>query len=375
MEKKMFKTGMGKTIVGSIVLVMIILSFLGILIYFAMDTLYGKNILKADTYGDYVYIDALYLSKPFGEDESGGQYLFVTTEEGDKYHDYMLRLSKEDFNREDIQKLIRESYSPDAKPEILRLKGYMMESAQELDELAQQYYGQYVGQDVEDASEYLGSVVLDYSGNENILKHISLQIVLLWVFLLFVIIFGFIELIKTIRKQKKKSEKIELAKELFERDADYRKGMEEVNLPDTVFYKQCQCYITQNYVVTYQNGLEVFPISQIKELYGYDKTGQNMALTLMFGWIAGHRTHHYLVAVTSDNEVHMFADLTHVTDTHNQMVAQMIQKNHNITLGRNTTTFHDIQSDLPMLKLTKVPGFYGNADVWTGRTNDTFVVE
>ena len=159
MEKKMFKTGMGKTIVGSIVLVMIILSFLGILIYFAMDTLYGKNILKADTYGDYVYIDALYLSKPFGEDESGGQYLFVTTEEGDKYHDYMLRLSKKDFNREDIQKLIRESYSPDAKPEILRLKGYMVESAQELDELAQKYYGQYVGQDVEDASEYLGSVV------------------------------------------------------------------------------------------------------------------------------------------------------------------------------------------------------------------------
>ena len=89
MEKKMFKTGMGKTIVGSIVLVMIILSFLGILTYFAMDTLYGKNILKADTYGDYVYIDALYLSKPFGEDESGGQYLFVT-----KFHKCLFMLIK-----------------------------------------------------------------------------------------------------------------------------------------------------------------------------------------------------------------------------------------------------------------------------------------
>ena len=101
----------------------------------------------------------------------------------------------------------------------------LVESVQELDELAQKYYGQYVGQDVEDASEYLGSVVLDYSGSENILKRISLQIVLLWVFLLSVIIFSFIELIKTIRKQKKKSEKIELAKELFKRDADYKKGM------------------------------------------------------------------------------------------------------------------------------------------------------
>ena len=376
MEKKMFQTGRGFAIIKAILLAIIIVFFSVLGMFMVKLNFTGEHVEDAHTFGDYVYLDAVYASDLFGTDHAGNRYMFVSIkdEEKDEMHDYMFGISEKDFVETGLDKLVEATYSKEPiEIQPIHLTAYIEKSDAELDKLASEAYIHYVGDEtITDPMEYLGNFCLVYS-NDSALQRMGFGDWIMYLFVEIIIIMSAFEMVKIIKKQMKKENKIALCKELYERDKEYAQGLSEVDMSDTVFYKQLKCYITPNYIVTFQDGLEVFRIEDIKELYGYDEVNHSVLLGILFGWFASRRSNHYLAAVTSDNELHLFAKTSMVGKLHNQVVSHLIQKNPEILLGRKGVAVSDLEQDLTNLKLSKISGFYGDSSVWKGRVKETFI--
>lgn len=79
MKKKMFKTGMLGTVIATIVLAVLTIAA-ALLIYFIIDSALGHtNLVDADRYEDFGYLDAKYMSDSFASDDDGNKYVFVQT--------------------------------------------------------------------------------------------------------------------------------------------------------------------------------------------------------------------------------------------------------------------------------------------------------
>ena len=378
MEKKMFKTGKALTIVRVSFLLLIMAAMLGVSLWLLKTVVTGKNIITADSFGDYVYIDAKYASQPLGEDDEGNQYLFLSTEEKEDgiLHDYMFRISKAGFEQSGLKDLIDATYSEDKTVPPLRLYGYLQHPSDDFIKLAEESYKFYVGDDsITDPLEYLGNAYLEYSAGEKFWQRLNFSGWLLLAGLLFVFVTGLLEIIRVLKRQAKKDRKIQLCRQLYANDPEYAHGLEEIDQPETLFFKECQCYVTPNYIVSYQEGLEVFRIDQIRELYGYDQgAGSNLIMGILLGYLASHQTYHYLVAVTADNEAHMFAALLNAGRIHNQIVFRLLSQNMDMFLGRSSIPGHALERELEALNLSRVPGFYGSANVWKGRVGESFLL-
>lgn len=375
MEKKMFKTGRGFAIIKAILLAIIIvfLSVSGIAML--KLTITGEHVEDADSFGDYVYLNAVYASDSFATDHEGNRYIFVSSkDEKNVLHNYMFSISEKDFVETGLDKLVEATYSEEPiEIQPVHLTAYIEESYAELDELASEAFIQYVGDEtITDPMIYLGNYFLVYS-NDSVFQRMGFGDWIAYLFIAIIIIMSAFAIVKTIKKQIKKENKIALCKKLYEQDKEYARGLSEIDMPDTVFYKQLKCYITPNYIVTFQDGLEVFRIKDIKELYGYDEENHSVLLGILFGVFASLRYNHYLAAVTSDNELHLFANTYTVGKLHNQIVSNLIQNNPEILLGRKGVTVSDLGQDLTNLKLSKISGFYGNSSVWKGRVKETFI--
>lgn len=375
MEKKMFQTGRGVAILKSILLAIIILFFGIIGIFMLKLNFTGEFVEDSQTFGDYVYLDAIYASQPFANDDDGSKYMFVSIrDDQDIIHDYIFGISDKDLAESGLDKLVEATYSKEPQNiQPIHLTAYVKESDEKLNEFASEAYIDYTGdKTITDPMKYLGNFCLVYS-NDSFFKRMNFGDWMTYLFVAVIIILSAFELVKIIKKQVRKENKIAYCKELYERNQDYAQGMSEINLPDTIYYKQLKCYITPNYIVTFQEGLEVFRIEDIKELYGYDEVNHSILMGILFGWFATRRANHYLAAVTSDNELHLFAKTSLIGKIHNQVVAQLIQKNPEILLGRKGVFASDLEQDLTNLKLVKISGFYGDSGVWKGRVKETFI--
>lgn len=375
MEKKMFQTGRGVAILKSILLAIIILFFSIIGIFMLKLNFTGEFVEDSQTFGDYVYLDAIYASQPFANDDDGSKYMFVSIrDDQDIIHDYIFGISDKDMAESGLDKLVEATYSKEPQNiQPIHLTAYVKESDEKLNEFASEAYIDYTGdKTITDPMKYLGNFCLVYS-NDSFFKRMNFGDWMTYLFVAVIIILSAFELVKIIKKQVRKENKIAYCKELYERNQDYAQGMSEINLPDTIYYKQLKCYITPNYIVTFQEGLEVFRIEDIKELYGYDEVNHSILMGILFGWFATRRANHYLAAVTSDNELHLFAKTSQIGKIHNQVVAQLIQKNPEILLGRKGVFASDLEQDLTNLKLVKISGFYGDSGVWKGRVKETFI--
>lgn len=375
MEKKMFQTGRGVAILKSILLAIIILFFGIIGIFMLKLNFTGEFVEDSQTFGDYVYLDAIYASQPFANDDDGSKYMFVSIrDDQDIIHDYIFGISDKDLAESGLDKLVEATYSKEPQNiQPIHLTAYVKESDEKLNEFASEAYIDYTGdKTITDPMKYLGNFCLVYS-NDSFFKRMNFGDWMTYLFVAVIIILSAFELVKIIKKQVRKENKIAYCKELYERNQDYAQGMSEINLPDTIYYKQLKCYITPNYIVTFQEGLEVFRIEDIKELYGYDEVNHSILMGILFGWFATRRANHYLAAVTSDNELHLFAKTSQIGKIHNQVVAQLIQKNPEILLGRKGVFASDLEQDLTNLKLVKISGFYGDSGVWKGRVKETFI--
>ncbi|MBF1017512.1 MAG: hypothetical protein HXK86_09330, partial [Lachnospiraceae bacterium] len=81
MKKKMFKTGMLGTVIATIVLAVLTIAAV-LLIYIIVDSALGHtNLVEADRYDDFGYLDAKYMSDSFASDDDGNKYVFVQTPE------------------------------------------------------------------------------------------------------------------------------------------------------------------------------------------------------------------------------------------------------------------------------------------------------
>ena len=375
MEKKMFQTGRGVAILKSILLAIIILFFGIIGIFMLKLNFTGEFVEDSQTFGDYVYLDAIYASQPFANDDDGSKYMFVSIrDDQDIIHDYIFGISDKDLAESGLDKLVEATYSKEPQNiQPIHLTAYVKESDEKLNEFASEAYIDYTGdKTITDPMKYLGNFCLVYS-NDSFFKRMNFGDWMTYLFVAVIIILSAFELVKIIKKQVRKENKIAYCKELYERNQDYAQGMSEINLPDTIYYKQLKCYITPNYIVTFQEGLEVFRIEDIKELYGYDEVNHSILMGILFGWFATRRANHYLAAVTYDNELHLFAKTSQIGKIHNQVVAQLIQKNPEILLGRKGVFASDLEQDLTNLKLVKISGFYGDSGVWKGRVKETFI--
>lgn len=350
--------------------------FVGIGYFMVTEALTGKYILKSDTYDDYVYFEASFASQSFGED-GDYEYLYVTVDDevSQTYHDYVLMLPKEVYNSPEIQDLIQETYNVDGQPTPVRIQGYVREPAEELRQLVQetyQYY--YAGEyDLVEAEEYLGRAVIEYSPGD-ILGRLGWEDWIFFAVILVITILCLVEIVKLIRLQAKKNRKIERTKDLYESDPNYQQALEETQWPDAIFYQKGKCWITRNYLVSGQEGLEVIPIADIVELYGLDKTGYNLALFFSIGVWASYRVRHYLVVVTGSGLVHRLAQTGLAIQMHSEIVAELLKRNPNISLGRNGLYLNQLDQDLMSLKLPRVRGFYGTSEPWKGRTDESFIV-
>lgn len=368
----MFKTGKAGNVVACVLLFVMGTVFSVIAAGILLWIFRGAEITEADTYGEYVYADAVSITDSFVEDESGNQYVFCTVEDGGVYYDYIVCLPEEIYESDAMQEKIGLSGSEE-ETAPLRLRGYMQETSEELDDAAAEIYGYYAElEEDESAADYLGYVYLDYTGSGNNIANMDGGT---WVGLIALIAFaviGFAEFVRTILRQRKKDRKIARARQLYETDPDYAAGVEQTKLPGAELYKKSGCYVTQDYVVSWKDGLEVFQIDRIRELYGYTKRSSGMVWAYLFGALgaalAGGSIRYYLVALTADGKAHEFAGLGVALKEHNRLVAALLRKNMDMTLGRQNVPGNAPGQELDSLNLAKIKGFYGNDDVWSGRS-------
>lgn len=372
-EKKLFKTGRWLAIIRVVFLSMFVLLFSYTGMIMMKDHWQGENVLSADTFGDYVYIDVMYASPPFASDSEGNKCIFVTTKDGDNFRDCMFVISERDFEKSGLKKLSENTIETAKDIPAVHVNAYLRESYQQLNKVAEKYYKLYIGDEsLVNPFKYLGNFYLEYT-EEGLFQRMDIMDYIVYVGLGILIGMCVMEIVQIIKKQKRKENKIALCKELYERDGEYAKGIREIDSPETIFYKGAKLYITPHYIVSISEGVEVFRIENIKELYGYDKSSRNVLMSLLFGLFAGYRVEHALAAVTSDNELHLFAKFWRVGKMHDEIVRKLIQKNPNILLGRKTVSVHELEQNISELKLSNVPGFYGNVDVWKGRVKETFI--
>lgn len=376
MEKKMFKKGMVKTIL-EIILLSVSVLFFGFLSFLFGKTIFvGTNISESKSFGDYVYMDVKYLSKSFGSNDSGSFHFATIKNHNNKLQDFIVYLPNEVTEREDVKTMIENTYTADEGDSApLHLTGYVNETFDDLDEAAAEAYRIYTGLDEnENPMDYLGNYYVIYTSA----SPLSAAGFNDWMVLLFsvaILIISIINIVQVVSRQTRLSAKIKRAEKLYAEDPDYQQGVAQTKLPSAVFYKSSKCYVTDDYVVTYQNGLEVFRIDQIQELYGYDNSQYKASMVLLLGVSAGARTTHQLVAITADSEVHAFAAQVADLNVHRQITAQLLTKNPSIRLGREGKTAAELGLDIADLNLTKVAGFYGSGKPWQGRTLNTFMVE
>lgn len=375
MEKKMFRTGMVRTVL-SVIFLAVVMLFLGFLTFsFGQDIFIGTDILDSRNFGEFVHMNVRYLSESFASDSTGTFHFASVRGENDRLNDFILYLPDDVSEREDVRAVIANTYSSeetDLAP--LSLHGYVMESFEELDEAAGELYRVYTNlEESEDPADYLGNYYVSYTAS-SAMSAADFETWLAFIVSAVFLVIAILNMIQAISRQTRRSAKVKRAQELYVTDSNYIQGVEQTKRPSAVFYKAVQCYVTDDYVVTYQDGLEVFRIDQIQELYGYDNSRYTMIMGLLFGVFASGRTMHQLVAITKDGEVHQFATQG-VFTAHQQIMTQLLTKNPFIRIGREGKTAQELNLDLATLNPVKITGFYGSNKPWEGRTLNTFSIE
>lgn len=204
MEKKMFQTGRGFTIMRAILLTFVIV-FFGVLGMFMIKLNFtGEYVEDAQTFGDYVYLDAVYASNPFGTDDAGNRYMFVSIkdEEKDEMHDYMFGISEKDFVETGLDKLVEATYSKEHQEiQPVHLTAYIQKSDAKLDELASEAYILYIGDEtITDPMEYLGNFCLVYS-NDGAFQRMGFGDWIMYLFVAIIIIMSAFEMVKIIKNK------------------------------------------------------------------------------------------------------------------------------------------------------------------------------
>lgn len=194
-------------------------------------------------------------------------------------------------SRERLQKIYDYTYNYDEDleaPESVELKGMTKEIPSDLKKIAIEAYNQLMGEDYLNTTNFydnLGAVYLDT--HESPMSNLASVIVIALPFgvigLIFIITY-FVNSSKTKKTKQKYAD-------------NWDKIIDEINNSDTLYYKSTRLYLTRNYLISCQNGLEIYDYNDIVWIYPHEYRHNGIV------------TQRSVYVVTRNSKVHNMATL------------------------------------------------------------------
>lgn len=222
---------------------------------------------------EYGQITPLYMSEEFATNyDESIFYCFLLDEQ---YYPYIVAVYADQMDK--YEDLIEYTYYEVEEPESITLKGTPVEIDSELLGFAVDSYNIFMGtNDVneDNINDQLGFYYLDTT----VQPSMDNSATVIFLMMLVVISIIYISNISHLNKSRKRR------KETLETYSDHLlvEVDKEINQADVTYFNKQKLYITNNYIVSSYNGLNIIPLSNVTRIYGTYKGIHNMKNNWMY---------------------------------------------------------------------------------------------
>lgn len=211
--------------------------------------------------GDYSYVDVKIMSDYFATND-------YTKKEHKTYfiwdEKYIYIADISDNNREKLNEIYDYSYNSNDKekmPESVRISGIAKRIPSDMRKITISQYNKMFGSEKLTSSnfqDYLGKVYLDtyeIPMDESLMSFMAAIPLLIATLILFIIFY---------------SKRRRTKKNITRLGDEWESILQEIDSSDCLHYKKAKVYLTRNYLISYQNGLEVFNYDNIVWVYPHE---------------------------------------------------------------------------------------------------------
>lgn len=257
-EKKIKK---GKGYLIAAVIFLVLAGAFDLMMYFSYKSDMKNTVNLADVKeeGKYASVDVAAMTDYFATNDYSGvdhKTYFVY----DNRYMYIVDLNEE--SRERLEEIYNYSYNQDENavaPATVKLKGMTKEIPSDLKQIAIEAYNEIFGEDYLNTinfSTYFGTVYLD-TYEDPMSDYLAILIFSVpFIIIGLTFLFTYFRITNNTKKSKEKY-------------ADkWDKIMSEID--DAIYYKNARLYLTRNYLISYQNGLEIFDYKDIVWIYPHE---------------------------------------------------------------------------------------------------------
>lgn len=287
-EKKL-KKGKGHLIAAIVFLILTIGLVFIMYSSYKEDMENVSKLIDVSEEGKYASVDVHVMTDYFATTDYSGiehKTYFVFDER------YMYIVDIDSESRELLNDIYDYSYNSeegDEAPEAVVLKGMTKEIPDDLKEIAIDSYNEMFETDFlneSNFSTYFGVVYLDTY--EDPMTDLPYALIISLPFAIFGIVFliSYITMRSNTKKNKAKY------------GDNWDRIINEINATDTIYYKNARLYLTENYLISYQNGLEIFDYKEIVWVYPHEYRYNGVV------------TQKSIYVVTKDSKAHKLATLS-----------------------------------------------------------------
>ena len=256
--EKNLKTGRWLLIVGAFLLCSALLTCVS---YLFLEKEKEPVSLADAKEGDYSYVDVKVMSDYFAENDYAGKEhksYFVWDEK------YIYIADINDVTKQKLSEIYDYSYNEKDKekvPETVRISGIAKRIPSDMRKITISQYNKMFGSEKLTSANfqnYLGKVYLDtyeMPMDESLIGCMASIPFLITSLILFIIFYS------KRRRTKKNIERL---------GDEWESILQEIDSSDCLHYKKAKVYLTRNYFISYQNGLEVFPYENIVWVYPHE---------------------------------------------------------------------------------------------------------
>ena len=256
-----------------------------------------EDVTKADVYAS---VDVALMTDCFATNDYAGiehKTYFVWDD------DFVYIVDLNDKNREALNAIYDYSYSDDEReePEKVTIKGMTKTIPSDLKKLAISAYNKLSGETLltsSNFSEYLGVVYLDTF--ETPMTNIMTDLIVVYPSIIFAVIFLIIYFRQTY-----------VTKKCIERlEGKWESVLNEMDSSDTFYFKKAKLYLTKNYLVSYQAGLEVYDYNDIVWIYPHEyRYNGSLSQKSIFVVTKNSKAHKLATVSASKKNLVMFDEL------------------------------------------------------------------
>ncbi len=259
-ERIIKKKGLGLLIAG---LFIILSALVTDAVYYFSHKDYTKDakpMIEAKT-GEFAYIEVGLMSPYFAKNDYTGTEHF-TYFVWDEEYAYIADIKEKDKESlKEIYDYVVNFDEDKAEPATVRIYGKVKTIPSDLKKIAVDGYNEFLGEKtltLTNFKDYLGTTYLDTYETpiSEVINTLSISVI-------FIAIGGFLVLAyfcvknRTKRNIKKVEEK-------------WDKILQEIDAEDSIYYKKANLYITKNYLLSYQSGLEIYDYKDIVWIYPHE---------------------------------------------------------------------------------------------------------